>query len=87
MAEASDENVERSLWMALRALEESAVLEQRLAEVAASRNRRNAHKFFTEKARDRKQHAAVLREFLVGSKRRQSEAEGEIGREEIKRVS
>ena len=87
MSEAEDENVERSLWMALRALEESAALEQRLAEIAGQRKRSSAHKFYSEKAHARKQHASVLREYLVGSRRRQSEVEGDIGKEEIKRVS
>jgi two-component system chemotaxis response regulator CheB len=87
MAEAQDDNVERSLWMALRALEESATLEQRLAEFAGSRNRQSARKFYERKAHSRKQHAAVLREFLMGSRRRQSEAEGDLGQQEIERVS
>jgi len=87
MSEAQDEHVERSVWMALRVLEESSALDERLAEVAASRSRHNAQRFYEQKAHARKHHAAVLREFLLGSKRRHSEAEGEAGKEEIKRVS
>jgi two-component system chemotaxis response regulator CheB len=83
---AHDESVERSLWAALRALEESAALEQRLATLAADRKRSNAHKMFSEKAADRKQHATVLREFLLGSKKRQAAIEG-LEKENVERVS
>lgn len=76
MFQANDEDVERSLWAALRSLEESAALEHRLAEMAEKRSRSLAHKRFAEKARERMQHAAVLREMLVGSRRRKSAAEG-----------
>jgi two-component system chemotaxis response regulator CheB len=87
ISEAEDENVERSLWMALRALEESAALEQRLADVAADRNRPHAHKLFMEKAHERRAHARIMRDFLLGAKRRHSEAEGDLGKEEIQQVS
>ena len=86
MQEANDEDVERSLWVALRALEESAALEQRLADLSAQRKRESAHQFYAQKALARKQHATVLREFLVGSKNRQSEVEGEEGKQELERV-
>ncbi len=75
--QANDEDVERSLWIALRSLEESAALERRLAETAQKRGRTHAYKRFAERANERIHHAGVLRELLVGSKRRQSEAEGE----------
>jgi two-component system chemotaxis response regulator CheB len=87
MSEAADETVERSLWVALRVLEESATIEQRLANIARQRNRPHAQKIFTEKAHARKQHALVLREFLLGTKRRQTEADGDMGKQEMKQVS
>jgi two-component system chemotaxis response regulator CheB len=87
MMEANDEDVERSLWAALRALEESAALEQRLADLAQDRQRSSAMRLFAGKAHDRKQHAAILREFLTGSKRRVSEAEGDEGKQELQNVS
>lgn len=85
-AVANDDSVERSLWAALRALEESAALEQRLATLAADRKRSNAHKMFSEKAANRKQHASVLREFLLGSKKRQAAIEG-VEKENFEQVS
>jgi two-component system chemotaxis response regulator CheB len=87
MMEANDEDVERSLWVALRTLEESAALDQRLADLASERQRATAMKLFADKAHGRKQHAAILREFLTGSKRRMSEAEGDEGKEELENVS
>ena len=87
MREAADEDVERSLWMALRSLEETAALDQRLADLSATRKRENAHSFYRQKAHDRKRHARVLREFLMGSKERQSEAEGDEGEQELEQVS
>lgn len=89
MFQANDEDVERSLWVALRSLEESAALERRLAETAQKRGRTHAYKRFAERANERTHHAAVLREVLLGSKRRQSEAEGteEETTEQVEQVS
>ena len=81
ISEAQDEDVERSLWIALRALEQSAALEQHLAHLAAERKRNVANRFFNAQAQARKQQALVLREFLLGSRGRQSAAD-----EESKRV-
>ena len=80
ISEAQDEDVERSLWVALRALEQSAALEQHLSHLAADRKRNAAHKFFSAQAHARKQQAVVLREFLLGSRGRQGEAEDEVKR-------
>lgn len=74
--QANDEDVERSLWAALRSLEESAALERRLANLADKRSRPHAYQRFAERAEERLRHAAILREVLVGSKGKQSEAEG-----------
>ena len=87
MRTAADDDVERSLWAALRSLEESAALEQRLADLSAERNRQSAHNFYRQKAHARKQHAGILRDFLMGSKRRQTEVEGDEGKAELERVS
>ena len=76
MFQANDEDVERSLWAALRSLEESAALERRLANLADKRSRPHAYQRFAERAEERLRHAAILREVLVGSKGKQSEAEG-----------
>lgn len=86
-ADADDDSVERSLWVALRSMEESASVQKRLADMAHERNRPGAYKRFSASAESRKQHAAVLREFLVGSRRRQSEAEGDNGKRELRHVS
>ena len=86
MAAANDEDLERSLWYALRALEESAVLQEHLAQTAAGSNRQKAEKLFVQKAQERKQHAAVLRELLVGSRRRETEAEGDLSKQPMERV-
>lgn len=80
ISEAQDEDVERSLWVALRALEQSAALEQHLAQLAADRKRNAAQKFFNAQAHARKQQAVVLREFLLGSRGRQTEAEEDVKR-------
>ena len=66
MAESNDEDVERALWAALRTLEESASLDQRLADLAAERNRANAYELYSAKAKERKKHAETLRDLLVG---------------------
>ena len=76
MFQANDEDVERSLWVALRTLEESASLERRLAEMAQKHSRSHAYKRFAERAQERMRHAAILREVLVGSKRKESRANG-----------
>ena len=87
MREAADEDVERSLWIALRTLEEGAAIDQRLADLSSTRRRENAHAFYSQKARERKRHASILREFLLGSRQRQTEAEGDEGKRELERVS
>jgi len=66
MADSNDEDVERALWAALRTLEESASLDQRLADLAAERNRASAHELYASKARERKKHAETLRDLLIG---------------------
>jgi len=66
MAESNDDDVEHALWAALRTLEESASLDQRLADLAAERNRSSAYELYASKARERKKHAETLRDLLIG---------------------
>ncbi len=88
MFQANDEDVERCLWAALRSLEESAALERRLAEMAQKRGRPHAYQRFAERAHERTRHAAVLRDVLVGSKRKESRANGgEKPSEDLQEVS
>ena len=88
MFQANDEDVERSMWVALRSLEESAALERRLADMAQKRSRPHAYKRFAERAQERTHHAAILREMLVGSKRKESRANGgERPAEDLQEVS
>ena len=59
-----DDSVERALWAATRALEESAALSKKLAQRARERNHDIAARMFEERAKTKKDHAAVLRGVL-----------------------
>ncbi len=61
---AQDEAIERAMWAALRALEESAALAERLAEQARQINQPFSGKRFAAKASERKGYAATLRKLL-----------------------
>ena len=87
MAESNEEDVERALWAALRTLEESASLDQRLAELAAERHRSNAYELYSSKARERKKHADTLRDLLLGgASKRFAPIEGTRGDEELEKI-
>lgn len=66
MDEARSEDLEKTLWAAVRALEESADLARRMAENTLQRVPSLATRM-EKKAADRKKHAALLRDFLVGA--------------------
>jgi two-component system chemotaxis response regulator CheB len=61
---AQSEEVERALWIAIRALEERVALHQKLAERASSSKRDMSKKYFLTRARENSQHATVLRKIL-----------------------
>ena len=65
--------VETALWVALRALEERASLEHRMASRAQSHGQRHASARFDEEARDAEQHAATIRRLLLNGGDKQSE--------------
>jgi two-component system, chemotaxis family, protein-glutamate methylesterase/glutaminase len=87
MAESNDEDVERALWAALRTLEESASLDQRLADLAAERNRASAHELYSSKAKERKKHAETLRDLLIGgASKRMAPIEETRGDQELEKI-
>jgi len=61
---AQTEEVERALWIALRALEERIGLQHKLANRADSEKRDLSSKHFLNRARENGKHAAVLRKIL-----------------------
>ena len=71
LLEAQDEELERAMWAAVRSMEESGSLARRLAEGAGIRSQQQAAKHFLERAREKEQHAAVLRDVLTATPRPQ----------------
>ena len=63
--QANQESLERALWIALRALEESASLSRRLAQNASSGKRVKAAKIYEQRAAERELHADRIRKILV----------------------
>jgi two-component system chemotaxis response regulator CheB len=69
LLEAQDEGVERALWAAVRAMEESGSLARRLAEDAGSRDQAFVAKHFLRRALEKETHAAVLKQVLSAKPR------------------
>jgi two-component system, chemotaxis family, protein-glutamate methylesterase/glutaminase len=65
VAEQND-GLEDALWVALRALQESASLARRLAERTTSQGHTRSAVYYEEKARTAEEHAKVIRDFLMG---------------------
>jgi two-component system chemotaxis response regulator CheB len=63
------DSVEAALWSAVRALEESAALERRLAEQASGRGSDAVAARFNDVAVGREQQAALIREMLLSGKK------------------
>jgi two-component system chemotaxis response regulator CheB len=61
------ESVEGALWSAVRSLEESASLEEKLADMADHRGDRLSAENFRQVARDRQEQAAVIRSMLLSN--------------------
>jgi two-component system, chemotaxis family, protein-glutamate methylesterase/glutaminase len=61
---AQSEEIETSLWVALRALEERINLEDRLADEARGARRERSHKMFIERSTENRKHAQLLRQIL-----------------------
>jgi two-component system chemotaxis response regulator CheB len=61
---AQKEELERALWIALRALEERIALQHKLADRAQGHDRSGSGKYFLAKARENSQHVQVIRKIL-----------------------
>jgi two-component system chemotaxis response regulator CheB len=61
-----DDGVERALFAALRAMEESGSLSRRIGEDANVRNQAAAARYFLQRAKEKERHAEVLRQVLHG---------------------
>jgi two-component system, chemotaxis family, protein-glutamate methylesterase/glutaminase len=71
------EALEGALWAALRGLEENAALARRMAARARGRNLIRAAETFEERARAAEQQAAIIRQVIVDSKLRGTQASEE----------
>ncbi len=58
-------SVERALWIALRALEDSATLAHRMTTQARSHNRQRAAQKYEEQAQNVEEHAKIIRDVLL----------------------
>jgi two-component system chemotaxis response regulator CheB len=66
LLEMQDDGVERALFAALRAMEESGSLSRRLGEDASLRNQAATARYFLQRASEKERHAEVLRQVLHG---------------------
>ena len=73
LVQAQDEGIERSIWAAVRSLEESGSLARRLADQAKEGRQHLAARTFLRRAEEKERHAGVLRELLLRSKRNSAE--------------
>jgi two-component system chemotaxis response regulator CheB len=85
--ESHDEAMERALWAAVRSLEESSAVAHRLARLAQERNRPSATTMYERRAHERKSHAELLRDLLVGKAPKSVELEGTRGEQDLEEVS
>jgi two-component system chemotaxis response regulator CheB len=65
MLAAQTDSVDRALWAALRSLEERASLTKKMADRARERQHPWVANAFETRAKEARQHAAVVREMLV----------------------
>lgn len=74
MRDGQTESIEAALWSAVRALEESASLERRLAGDAAARGDNMSADRFSDVAEGREQQAALIREMLMSKQNPEEKA-------------
>ncbi|WP_088893343.1 chemotaxis protein CheB [Leptolyngbya ohadii] len=80
LVEEQSQDVEKSLWTAVRALEEKAALARRMAVHAKEQHRTKSAQQFEERASETEQHAAVIRQLIINQISRQaSVGNGERG--------
>jgi two-component system chemotaxis response regulator CheB len=86
LVDAQDDALERAIWAAVRSLEENGSLRRRLADDADKHNQAFVAKIFRERAREREQHAEVLRALLLEAQFAQDEARKAPGKKKTERA-
>ncbi|HEY9615212.1 MAG TPA: chemotaxis protein CheB [Microcoleaceae cyanobacterium] len=77
MAAEQEDDVEKALWSAYRALEEKATLARRMAMQARQHNRTRSEAQFLARAQESEQHAALLRQIILQQEQPQSSPHSE----------